>query len=70
VALYDDNGISIDGAVTGWFGDDTPARFRACGWRVIGPIDGHDLAALDAAIASARQPSGKPTLIVCRTTIG
>ena len=70
VALYDDNGISIDGAVTGWFGDDTPARFRACGWRVIGPIDGHDLAALDAAIASAKQPSGKPTLIVCRTTIG
>ncbi|EQD61924.1 transketolase, partial [mine drainage metagenome] len=70
VALYDDNGISIDGAVEGWFGDDTPARFRACGWRVIGPIDGHDLAALDAAIASAKQPSGKPTLIVCRTTIG
>lgn len=70
VALYDDNGISIDGAVTGWFGDDTPARFRACGWRVIGPIDGHDLTALDAALASARQPSGKPTLIVCRTTIG
>ena len=70
VALYDDNGISIDGAVTGWFGDDTPARFRACGWRVIGPIDGHDLAALNAAIASAKQPSGKPTLIVCRTTIG
>ena len=70
VALYDDNGISIDGAVIGWFGDDTPARFRACGWRVIGPIDGHDLAALDAAIASAKQPSGKPTLIVCRTTIG
>ena len=70
VALYDDNGISIDGAVIGWFGDDTPARFRACGWRVIGPIDGHDLAALNAAIASAKQPSGKPTLIVCRTTIG
>ncbi|MHB8310013.1 MAG: transketolase [Metallibacterium sp.] len=70
VALYDDNGISIDGAVEGWFGDDTPARFRACGWRVIGPLDGHDLAALDAALASARQPSGKPTLIVCRTTIG
>ncbi|WP_297899819.1 transketolase [Metallibacterium sp.] len=70
VALYDDNGISIDGAVAGWFRDDTPARFRACGWRVIGPIDGHDLAALDAAIASAKQPSGKPTLIVCRTTIG
>ncbi len=70
VALYDDNGISIDGAVSGWFGDDTPARFRACGWRVIGPIAGHDLAALDAAMASARQASGKPTLIVCQTTIG
>ncbi|MDO9286833.1 MAG: transketolase, partial [Aquabacterium sp.] len=71
VALYDDNGISIDGNVAGWFADDTPARFRACGWHVIGPVDGHDLAALDAAMAEAAAPvRSKPTLIVCRTTIG
>ncbi|MEK8048850.1 transketolase [Ideonella sp. DXS22W] len=74
IALYDDNGISIDGQVGEWFADDTPARFRACGWDVIGPLDGHDLAALDAAIghaaAQARRPGAKPTLIVCRTTIG
>ncbi len=69
VALYDDNGISIDGPVEGWFRDDTPARFRACGWNVIGPIDGHDVQAVSAAIA-ASQGSDKPTLIVCRTTIG
>ncbi|MDT7836412.1 transketolase [Aquabacterium sp. OR-4] len=74
IALYDDNGISIDGAVGEWFADDTPARFRACGWQVIGPLDGHDPAALDAALAQARaqarQPGARPTLIVCRTTIG
>jgi len=74
IALYDDNGISIDGDVTAWFKDDTPARFRACGWRVIGPVDGHDLRALDAALAEAvqasRQPGAQPTLIDCRTTIG
>jgi transketolase len=70
VALYDDNGISIDGPVTGWFRDDTPARFRACGWNVIGPIDGHDVPAISAAIAAAGQGSDQPTLIVCRTTIG
>ena len=74
IALYDDNGISIDGAVHDWFGDDTPARFRACGWRVIGPLDGHDLHALDAALTdcvqASRQPDAQPTLIVCRTTIG
>ena len=70
VAMYDDNGISIDGPVDGWFADDTPARFRASGWRVIGPIDGHDLAALDAALVEAKTSCGKPTLIVCRTTIG
>ncbi len=70
VAFYDDNGISIDGHVEGWFRDDTPARFRAYGWQVIGPIDGHDAAAVAAAIDAARQPSGKPTLIVCRTQIG
>jgi transketolase len=70
VAFYDHNGISIDGHVEGWFRDDTPARFRAYGWQVIGPIDGHDAGAVAAAIAAARQPSGKPTLIVCRTQIG
>ena len=70
VALYDDNGISIDGPVDGWFRDDTPARFRACGWQVIGPIDGHDIAAVDAAIGEAGKDRGKPTLIACRTTIG
>ena len=74
IVLYDDNGISIDGAVDDWFADDTPARFRACGWRVIGPIDGHDLHALDAALTdsvqASRQPDAKPTLIACRTTIG
>ncbi len=70
VALYDDNGISIDGAVAGWFADDTPARFRACGWQVVGPVAGHDLVALDAAMAQAGSSSDQPTLIVCRTTIG
>jgi transketolase len=70
VALYDDNGISIDGPVQGWFRDDTPARFRACGWDVIGPLHGHDIGAVEAAIAQARRGRGKPTLIVCRTTIG
>jgi transketolase len=70
IALYDDNGISIDGAVRGWFIDDTPARFRAYGWHVIGPLDGHDVDAIDVALAQARQCLDKPTLIVCRTTIG
>jgi transketolase len=70
IALYDDNGISIDGAVQGWFIDDTPARFRAYGWNVIGPIDGHDAPAIGLAIDRARQSADRPTLIVCRTTIG
>ncbi|HEX6736174.1 MAG TPA: transketolase [Azonexus sp.] len=69
-AFYDDNGISIDGAVGGWFRDDTPARFRAYGWHVVGPIDGHDAAAIDAAIGEARAQAGRPSLIVCRTQIG
>ena len=69
-AFYDDNGISIDGHVAGWFRDDTPARFRAYGWHVVGPIDGHDAAAVDAAIAEAKAETGRPTLIVCRTQIG
>ena len=74
IVLYDANGISIDGAIDDWFADDTPARFRACGWRVIDVVDGHDLLALDAALTDAvtvsRQAEAKPTLIVCRTTIG
>ena len=70
IGLYDDNGISIDGKVEGWFRDDTPARFRAYGWNVIGPIDGQDAAAVSAAIAQAKQGRGGPTLIDCRTTIG
>jgi transketolase len=70
IALYDDNGISIDGPVEGWFRDDTPARFRAYGWNVIGPIDGHDVAAVEAAIAAAQLQDSRPTLIACRTTIG
>jgi transketolase len=69
IALYDDNGISIDGAVAPWFIDDTPKRFAACGWNVMANVDGHDVAAVDAAIAQARQ-SDKPTLICCKTAIG
>lgn len=69
VAFYDDNGISIDGDVRGWFGDDTPTRFEAYGWSVIRAVDGHDFAALDDAIAAAHR-SEKPVLICCRTRIG
>jgi transketolase len=70
IAVYDDNGISIDGQVAPWFIDDTPARFKAYGWNVIGPLDGHDIDALDAAIGKARNSSAKPTLIVAKTAIG
>ncbi|WP_445263576.1 transketolase [Ramlibacter sp. PS4R-6] len=70
VAVYDDNGISIDGQVAPWFIDDTPARFRAYGWNVIGPIDGHDVDAVDRAIADARRSADKPTLVVAKTQIG
>ena len=70
IALYDDNGISIDGAVAGWFRDDTVQRFGAYGWNVIGPIDGHDTLAVDRAIEQAKSSAERPTLIVCRTTIG
>jgi transketolase len=70
VALYDDNGISIDGQVAPWFVDDTAGRFAAYGWQVIGPIDGHDVAAVDAALAQAKASRLMPTLIICRTTIG
>ena len=70
IALWDDNGISIDGQVTPWFGDDTPARFEAYGWNVIRAVDGHNTAAVSAAIAQAKQSGDKPTLICCRTSIG
>jgi len=70
VAFWDDNGISIDGEVEGWFTDDTPARFEAYGWHVITDVDGHDSAALEVAIAAAKSESLKPTLICCKTVIG
>jgi transketolase len=70
VAFWDDNGISIDGHVEGWFSDDTPARFESYGWHVIRGVDGHDPAALDAAIAQARAQTAQPVLVCCRTTIG
>lgn len=69
IALYDDNGISIDGHVEGWFTDDTPKRFESYGWNVIRAVDGHDVSAVDAAIQQAKA-SDKPTLICCRTVIG
>ena len=68
-AFWDDNGISIDGHVEGWFTDDTPKRFEAYGWNVIRAVDGHDVAAVNAAIVAAKA-SDKPTLICCRTIIG
>ena len=70
IAFYDDNGISIDGEVEGWFSDDTPARFRAYGWHVIDEVDGHDREALKQAIDAARDETGKPSLICCQTLIG
>jgi len=74
VAFYDDNGISIDGHVSGWFTDDTPKRFDAYGWHVVANVDGHDPAAIDAAVRAAKAqavlPDGKPTLICCKTVIG
>ena len=70
IAFYDDNGISIDGDVEGWFTDDTMKRFEAYGWQVIPAVDGHDFTALDAAIAAAKADTTRPTLICCRTKIG
>jgi transketolase len=70
IAIYDDNGISIDGHVEGWFTDDTPARFAAYGWQVIADIDGHDPAAVREAIQQARRDTDRPSLICCKTVIG
>ena len=70
IALYDDNGISIDGQVAPWFADNTPERFKSYGWNVIGPVNGHDAAVVSQTIASAKLSTDKPTLIVCKTSIG
>jgi len=71
IALYDDNGISIDGKVAPWFVDDSAKRFEAYGWNVIGPVDGHDAQAVSKAIAQAKQGKGsRPTFIICKTQIG
>ena len=70
IAFYDDNGISIDGEVEGWFTDDTPARFLAYGWQVIDKVNGHSPSEVKAAIEAARHENGRPTLICCKTIIG
>ena len=70
IALYDDNGISIDGKVQGWFTDDTPLRFEAYGWQVIRAVDGHDVDAVDRAIQAAKAVADRPSLICCKTIIG
>lgn len=70
ICFYDDNGISIDGDVEGWFADDTPRRFETYGWQVIPEVDGHDPEAIKQAIEAARADSDKPTLICCQTVIG
>ncbi|MCX5514014.1 transketolase [Kaistia algarum] len=70
IAVYDDNNISIDGEVGGWFADDTPARFRSLGWNVIADVDGHDPKAVSEALALARQSQDRPTMICCKTIIG
>jgi transketolase len=70
IAFYDDNGISIDGHVRGWFTDDTPRRFEAYGWHVIPEVDGHDAEAVDRALRLAKAATDKPSLICCRTVIG
>ena len=70
IAFWDDNGISIDGHVEGWFTDDTPKRFESYGWHVIADVDGHDPQAIQKAIETAKSMTDKPTMICCKTTIG
>tara|TARA_R110002073_G_scaffold331970_2_gene517282 strand:+ start:4625 stop:6640 length:2016 start_codon:yes stop_codon:yes gene_type:complete len=70
ICFYDDNGISIDGHVEGWFTDDTPKRFEAYGWHVVPNVNGHDPEAIEAAIEAAKKVDGKPTMICCKTVIG
>jgi len=70
IAFWDDNGISIDGHVEGWFTDDTPKRFEAYGWHVVADVDGHDPAAVEAAVQAAKAVTDKPSMICCKTVIG
>ncbi len=70
VAFYDDNGISIDGHVEGWFTDDTAKRFEAYGWHVVRGVDGHDADAIKRAVEEARAVTDKPSLLMCKTIIG
>ena len=70
IAFWDDNGISIDGHVEGWFTDDTPKRFEAYGWHVVANVDGHDPAAIEAAVQQAKSVTDKPSMICCKTIIG
>ena len=70
IAFYDDNGISIDGKVKGWFTDDTPKRFEAYGWHVVAAVDGHDVDAVDRAIRASQAVTDRPSLICCKTIIG
>ncbi len=70
VVLYDDNGISIDGRVQPWFVDNVAQRFASYGWNVVGPLDGHDVTAVDAALTQARASATQPTIVICKTTIG
>jgi transketolase len=70
IAFWDDNGISIDGHVEGWFTDDTPKRFEAYGWHVVAHVDGHDSDAIERALLAAKAVTDKPSLICCKTTIG
>ena len=70
ILIYDDNGISIDGKVTGWFTEDIPARFESYGWHVVPGVDGHDSEAVKTAIEEARAETGKPSIVCCRTIIG
>jgi transketolase len=70
ICFYDDNGISIDGHVEGWFTDDTPKRFESYGWHVVPNVNGHDPVAIEAAIEAAKKISNKPTMICCKTVIG
>lgn len=70
IAIYDDNGISIDGETKHWFTEDVSDRFKAYGWNVIQDVDGHDINAIQSALQSAQEPTDRPTLVVCKTTIG
>ena len=70
IVIYDDNGISIDGEVEGWFTDNTPARFQSYGWHVVSDVDGHDPDAVSKAIQAAKDQTQKPSIICCKTVIG